>query len=123
MFKTISDILIWSEQYRELADWYIEKLELTPIEELDHPQDTGVGFMIGQVYFWIGQHDKVKGQNKDCHRIMFNIAVDSVSEAYRKLIKKGVKFFAKPFKAPTFDKYFATFFDLDGNMVQLIGDK
>ena len=123
MFKTISDILIWSEQYRELADWYIEKLELTPIEELDHPQDTGVGFIIGQMYLWIGQHDKVKGQNKDCHRIMFNFAVDSVSDTYEILKKRGVKFFAKPFKAPTFDKFFATFFDLDGNMVQLIGDK
>ena len=39
------------------------------------------------------------------------------------LKKRGVKFFAKPFKAPTFDKYFATFYDADDNMVQLIGGK
>ena len=54
---------------------------------------------------------------------MFNIAVDSVSKTYAILKKRGVKFYAKPFKAPTFDKYFATFFDLDGNMLQLIGGK
>src|SRR3989344_6276402 len=114
MIKDISAILIWSEDYRKLADWYIEKLDLKVLEELDHPDDTGVGFMVGNVYLWIGQHSKVKGKNKDPYRIMFNIQVDSVEKAYNHLMKKGVKVIAKPFKAPTFDKYFATFFDLDG---------
>lgn len=123
MFKNISDLLIWSENYRKLADWYIDKLNFKPVDELHHPQDTGVGFQVGKVYFWIGQHSRVKGKNKDSHRIMFNLEVDSVEKTYQHLKEKGVRFYAKPFKAPTFDKYFATFFDLDGNMVQLIGDK
>lgn len=54
---------------------------------------------------------------------MFNITVDSVETAYNELIAKNVDFIAKPFKAPTFDKYFATFRDLDGNVMQLIGDR
>ena len=36
--------------------------------------------------------------------------------------QKG-KILATPFKAPTFDKYFATFYDLDENLIQVIGDK
>ena len=123
MINNITSILIWSEDYKKLANWYKEKLELKVIEELTHPDDTGVGFQVGNVYLWIGQHSKVKGRNEDMHRHMFNFAVDSVEEEYMKLTKKGVKFLAKPFKAPTFDKYFATFYDLDNNLVQLIGNK
>lgn len=121
--KNISAILIWSDDYNDLAKWYEEKLGLEKLEELDHPDDTGVGFMVGNVYLWIGKHSKVHGKNKDIHRHMFNFVVDSVSDTYEKLNERGVKFLAKPFKAPTMDKYFATFYDLDNNLVQLIGAK
>lgn len=123
MFKNVSDIIIWSEHYKELAKWYQEKLDLQKIGEVNHPQDKCIGFRIGTVELWIGFHDKVKGKNKDKYRIMHNFTVDSVSESYEYLSKKGIKFIAKPFKAPTFDKYFATFEDLDGNILQLIGGK
>jgi len=123
MMKDITAILIWSEDYRALADWYKEKLDLKVLEELNHPEDTGVLFVVGNMRLWIGQHSKVKGKNKDGHRHMFNFAVDSVSETFRQLEKRGVKFLAKPFKAPTMDRYFATFYDLDNNLVQLIGGK
>lgn len=123
MLKNIPSVLIWSEDYRKLANWYVEKLGLKIIEEINHPKDTGVGFQVGNVYLWIGQHSEVIGKNKDIHRIMIDFEVESVTKTYEKLKAKGVKFFAKPFKAPTFDKYFATFFDLDNNILQLIGDK
>ena len=54
---------------------------------------------------------------------MFNISVDSVTKRFEELKSKGVEFIAEPFKAPTFDKYFATFKDFDGNIIQLIGEK
>jgi hypothetical protein len=123
MVKDISAILIWSEDYRKLAHWYKEKLDLKALEELNHHEDTGVGFQVGKVYLWIGQHSEVKGKNKDIHRYMFNFVVDSVSETYKELITRDVRFYAKPFKAPTMDRYFATFYDLDDNLVQLIGGK
>lgn len=123
MIKDITAILIWSEDFHALSEWYKEKLDFVPVEELDHPQDTGVGFEVGHMYFWIGQHSKVHGKNQDEHRHMFNLEVDSVTETYEKLKERGVEFLAAPFKAPTFDKYFATFYDLDGNLVQLIGMK
>src|SRR5258706_7456920 len=121
--KNISAILIWSDNYRALSDWYKEKLDLETFEELGHPDDTGVGFMVGNVYLWIGKHSKVHGKNKDIHRHMFNFAVDSVSKSYEELKNRGVKFLAEPFKAHTMDKYFTTFYDLDNNLVQFIGGK
>lgn len=51
---------------------------------------------------------------------MFNINVDSVDEAFDYLQKRGTKVIAMHFKAPTFDKYFATFSDPDGNSFQII---
>lgn len=123
MFRDISAILIWSDDYKKLSEWYKKMLGLKVIEEIGHPKDTGVGLWVGKSYLWIGQHSKVMGKNKDMHRHMFNITVDSVGKAYNTLKKRGVKFYAAPFKAPTFNKYFATFFDLDHNLVQLIGNK
>jgi len=123
--KKISAILIWSQNYKALADRYRKKLGAGIIEEINHPNDTGVGLSIGESYLWIGKHSKVKGRSKDPYRIMFNISVDSVGQAFEELKTKGVDFIAEPFKAFTFDSYFATFTDLDGNgnIVQLIGGK
>lgn len=123
MFKRISTVLIWSEDYKALADWYQDKLGLKAAKELNHPQDTGVLFQIGDTQLWIGWHSEVKGKNKDGVRHMFNLDADSVEEAYNYLKEKGVEFIAAPFKAPTMDFYFATFVDLDNNIVQLIGGK
>lgn len=125
MFQKISTILIWSEDYKKLGKWYQEVLEFKPFEEINHPQDTGVMFELpqGGSWLWIGKHSEIKGQNKDALRIMLNINVDSVEKAYQHLLKNNVKIIAKPFKAFTFDKYFVTFSDPDGNTLQLIGPK
>lgn len=52
---------------------------------------------------------------------MINIETDSVTKTYEYLAKKKVKIIAKPFKAPTFDKFFCTFADPEGNTLQVIG--
>lgn len=122
-FHKISTILLWSENYKKLAAWYKDVFNLKVIDQLDHPNDTGIlmEFPDGQPWLWCGKHSEIKGTNKDPLRIMFNISVDSVAETYEYLKEKGVTFIATPFKAPTFDKWFATFSDPDGNTVQIIG--
>jgi len=120
--QNISSTLIWSENYEALSDWYKEILGLKTLERIQHPNDTGVGLAVGDSYLWIGKHSDVYGKSKDPYRIMFNISVDSVQDSYEELRSKGVEFIAEPFKAPTFDSYFATFKDLDGNIVQFIGN-
>jgi predicted enzyme related to lactoylglutathione lyase len=117
----ISAILIWSEDYQALANWYRETFGVATIEELTHPNDTGIALSIGESYLWIGKHSEVKGKNKDPFRIMFNISVDSVTTACNELKAKGISFIAEPFKSPVSQSYFATFQDLDGNVIQFIG--
>ena len=125
MFQNISTILIWSSNWKKLAKWYEDTLNLKMVEEITHPKDTGRLFEFpgGKPWIWIGQHSKVKDRNKDKHRHMFNITTDSVDKTYEYLLKKKVKIIAKPFKAPTFDKWFCTFEDADGNLLQVIGPK
>lgn len=124
-FHKISTILIWSADYERLAHWYQDVFNLKVNEHLNHPQDTGILFEFpdGLPWLWIGQHSQIQGTNKDPVRIMFNINVDSVSAAHAYLVSKNVTFIALPFKAPTMEKWFATFSDLDGNTVQIIGGK
>lgn len=120
----ISTVLIWSGNYPELVAWYKDKLQLPVVEELDHPQDTGTLFNCGGVYLWIGSHSEVTGTNTDSARHMFNITVDSVSEAYKDLKSRGVEFIASPFESPAEkDFYFATFTDPENNLIQIVGDK
>lgn len=122
-FQKISTILIWSENYKRLADWYQKTFDLKIAETINHPNDTGILFEFpdGGPWIWVGKHSEIHGNNKDAKRIMFNINVDSVNDAYTYLVQKGITVLAKPFKAPTFDKYFATFFDPDGNVIQIVG--
>ena len=125
MFKNISYVLIWSSDYKKLADWYKDKLGLKVIEEFNHPDDSGVSFEFtsGGSRLWIGQHSKVKGKNNDFHRHMINIDVDSVSHVYEYLKNRGVEFLAVPYKEPVADTYCATFYDLDRNLLQIVGPK
>lgn len=125
MFKHISYVLIWSGDYKKLADWYKEKLGLKVMTEFTHPDDSGVDFEFtgGGTRLWIGQHSKVKGENRDFHRHMINIDVESVEDVYNHLKNKGVKFLVKPYKEPVVDTYCATFYDLDRNLLQIVGPK
>lgn len=54
MIKKIIHVLVWSENYRILADWYIDKLGFKNIKEFKHPDDTGVLLNCGQIGLWIG---------------------------------------------------------------------
>jgi predicted enzyme related to lactoylglutathione lyase len=60
---------------------------------------------------------------QDPLRTMLNINVDSVMEAYEHIKKSGATIIAEPFKAPTFDKWFITAADPEGNVFQCIGPK
>lgn len=115
---------LWSENYKELAAWYQDVLKLPFKLKSELPEDSFVAFDFGDSWFWIGQHDKVHGLNKDPYRIMVEFYVESVDEAYEELQAKGVEFIAAPFKDPTStDSYCMTFKDPDGNILQMYGKK
>lgn len=115
---------IWSENYKKLAKWYEEVLNFKVSMSMELPNDSFVAFDFGENWFWIGKHSKVRGKSKDPYRIMIGFHVDSVTEVYNELKKKGVEFIAKPFQEPDgSDGWAATFKDSEGNILQLFGRK
>jgi len=124
-FKSIAEILIWSENWQPLADWYQSAFGLSVVEESNHPLDTGrlMAFPEGEAMLWVGQHSQIKGKNQDPNRLMVDINVDSVQEAFEYLKKQNLPVIAKPFQAPSSDLWFATLSDPDGNTLQVIGPR
>ncbi len=118
LLKSFESVCIWSENYEKLANWYKETFELEIDTELNLADDTGMGFMLGGVFFWIGDHDKVEGKSLDPYRIMPGFNVDSVTSLYNQISQKGVEFIRKPSLSPTGDYYAATALDPDGNVIQ-----
>lgn len=121
ILKKIDSIALWSENWRELADWYKEIFGLEENMTLDLPDDTGTNLVIGDgsVLFWIGYHDRVKGKSEEPFRIMPAFEVEDVNETAKLLKEKGVEFIAEPQVSPTKDFYFATIKDIDNNTINL----
>lgn len=118
LLKSFESVCIWSQDHKALANWYKEMFELKVDTELDLPDDTGIGFMLEGVFFWIGAHDEIKGKSMDPYRIMPGFNVDSVQQIYDRLSARGVEFIREPSLSPTGDYYAATAVDLDGNIIQ-----
>jgi catechol 2,3-dioxygenase-like lactoylglutathione lyase family enzyme len=121
ILKKIDSVAIWSENWRELADWYKGVFGLEENMTLDLPDDTGTNLKVGDgsVLFWFGYHDRVKGKTKEPFRIMVAFEVEDVFETFKVLKEKDVKFIAMPQLSPTKDFHFATMQDPDGNTINL----
>ena len=114
---------IWSDNFEALARWYENTLNFKIRGRTNLPDDMCIEFEFGKNYFFIGKHDKVKGTSKDPYRIMIGFNVDSVTETYKDLAKRDVKFIAKPFEGPAGGFWCMTIQDPEGNILQFYGDK
>lgn len=119
LIKNLDGVAVWSENWKELADWYERVFEMEAEEELNLPDDTGRLYKIGECVFWIGAHSEVKGKSKDKYRIMPGFVFESVHETAKILKERGVEFIAEPHLSPTKDYHAATIEDLDGNIIQM----
>ena len=120
---SFDSICVWSENPKKLAKFYSEVLELPFDKELTYENDRGIQYKIGDFYFFVGYHDKITGNAKDPYRIMIGFDVNSVSETYEELTKKGVQFIQKPITSPSGTFYVATALDPEGNIIQFYSDK
>ena len=66
----------------------------------------------------ISVHENVIDVAQDPYRIMINLEVDSITDVYDDLLAKGVKFIREPEDESW--GVVASFFDPDGNILQLI---
>lgn len=121
MIRGLEAVLLSSESAKKLAKFYREVVGLKQgmVMELGNKGEEGYEFPLKGAGLYILDHAKVKGQNKQPERVMFNLEVSDIEKEVKRLKKAKVK--------PTQDIYhvegyglIATFADPDGNYFQLV---
>ncbi len=112
----LNSILLFSENPSSLVEFYKKILQRDP----DWSGGDFQSFEVGSAWFMIGPHSKVRGQNKNPERMMFNFETNDVANEFKRMKKMGAKEIAAPYH-PGEDKEMelATLADPDGNYFQL----
>lgn len=110
-------IILFSEHPGELVDFYQKIFEREP----DWRGGDFSGFALGSTHLVIGPHSKVKGENKNPERMMFNLETnEDIHEEFDRIKSLGAKVIAEPYQPAEEDQmWLATFADIDGNYFQL----
>lgn len=123
MIKFVEGILIGSENAKELAEFYREKVGLKQASEFEMGKEgetKGFEFSFeGGPGLIIMDHSKVKGKNSNSDRILLNFEVDDIEEEVKKLDLAGVEKIQDTYHVEDYG-YIATFADIDGNYFQLV---
>lgn len=122
MIKGIESITLFSENAKELALFYKDKVGLKMTLEAEVGEEGGnlFGFEFeGGPGLYIMDHSKVKGKQKEPERIIFNLEVSDIEEDVKKLDEAGVKKIQDTYHMQNYG-YIATFEDVDGNFFQLV---
>ncbi|MBI2314623.1 VOC family protein [Candidatus Daviesbacteria bacterium] len=123
MVKRIESIILFSEDAKNLAEFYKDKvgLEMTMEAEIGEKGEGLYGFEFGEekTALYIMNHSKVKGKNSQPERIIFNLEVDDIEKEIKKLDEAGVRKIADIYHMQEYG-LIATFEDIDGNYFQLV---
>jgi lactoylglutathione lyase len=115
MIDGVVGVIIWTEDLDRLFVFYRDTLELTPHSMRPH----FIAFRWGDMRLSLGKHTNVSGPSRDPYRLMINLGVDDIHHVYTMLCAKGVSFL-KPPTQEDWGGWVATFFDPDGNILQLL---
>lgn len=122
MVRGLESINLFSPNAKNLAKFYREKvgLKVTLEAEIGERGESLFGFeWKGASGFYIVDHSKVKGKNKEPERFLFNLEVDNIEKEVERLKKNGVKKIQDTYHMEGYG-WIATFEDLDGNYFQLV---
>ncbi len=116
MSLNFNSILVFSENPGKLSEFYKKVFEKEP----DMADGGYYGFLVGSAFINFGPHDKVKGENKNPERIMFNFETSDTKSEFERIKNIGAKVIAEPYTIEGMDGFIATFADPDGNYFQLV---
>jgi predicted enzyme related to lactoylglutathione lyase len=111
-----NSILLFSENPKELADFYKKVFQKDPDFEMEGYH----GFSFGNNMIMIGPHDKVQGKNTTPERLIINFETPEVESEFTRIKELGATVVAEPYhpgEEP--NMWLATFADPDGNFFQL----
>ena len=115
LIQSLAGVVIWTENLHRLSSFYQNALDMKP-----HSVRSGfVAFQFGDTRLSLGKHDNVVGKSEEPYRVMVNLGVADIHEAFRTLESRGVVFIRSPEKEH-WGGWIATFFDPDGNILQLL---
>jgi len=116
----LNSIIVTSENPEKLVEFY------NKVFGVDKPEWSGgryFGWQVGSRHFIVCYHDKVKGENKEPGRFMFNFETDDVFGEFERLKGLGAKAVAAPYhpgeEENDMEAMMATLADPDGNYFQL----
>lgn len=115
MVDAIAGVIIWTQNLKRMINFYEDTLKLKPFSK----RSNFVAFKFGDIRLNIGLHSKVKGKSNEPYRIMVNLTTYDIQNDYHSLSRQGVKFIRKP-EQEHWGGWVATFFDPDGNILQLL---
>jgi len=121
MIKGMESVTLFSPDAKKLANFYREKVGLKQTMEAEMGDgDNLFGFeMKGSSSFYVVDHSKVKGVNKNPERYIVNFEVANIETEVKRLVKAKVKKIQDIYHVEDYG-YIATFADLDGNYFQLV---
>lgn len=122
MIRGFESITLFSENAKKLADFYKKKvgLKATVEAEVGDKGESLYGFeWKGTSGFYIMDHSKIKGPNKQPERLIFNLEVDNIEKEVGRLKKNGVKKVQDIYHMQGYG-WIATFADPDGNYFQFV---
>lgn len=122
IIRNIESITLFSENAKNLADFYKEKVGLKSTSEAklgENGETKLFAFEMSGASLYIVDHSEVKGINKEPSRIIFNLEVDDIEKDVKRLEQKEVKKIQDIYHVEDYG-YIATFEDHDGNYFQLV---
>lgn len=121
MIRGVDSILISSENPKQLAEFYKDKVGLNQTDEFEYGEDGATGYMfdVGKTGINILPHSDIKGKNPNPSRIMVNIEVYDCEAECERVKKAGVKVVADVYHVEGYG-LICTFEDPDGNYFQLV---
>src|SRR3989344_6373238 len=121
MIRALEAVLLSSENAKELADFYSEKVGLKQTSEMEigDKGEKGYEFNLEGANLYILDHTGVKGKNPQGARVMFNLEVDDIAKEFDRLKGEGVKVVTEPYHVEEYG-LIATFEDVDGNFFQFV---
>lgn len=124
MIKGLEAVLLSSENAKDLAEFYREKVGLKQTEEMEigDKGEKGFDFELSGASLYILDHSDISGKSKEPSRVMFNLEVDDIEKEVARLDKEGIKKVQDIYHVESYG-LIATFEDLDGNYFQFVQTK
>ncbi len=110
----LNSIMIGTANPKALANFYQKVFKKKP----DMSEGTWSGWQVGDAFFSIGEHSKVKGKSKEPARLMLNFETKEVKKEFKRIKSTGAKVVCEPYEMQ--GMWIATFADPDGNYFQLM---